>query len=81
MQDEFINSFDANIKLYIINNDSIKTININDNYKPLTLSISTPVRIKYNQGYFDPNFIDIFSFVINDEISDDINLDTLYANT
>lgn len=81
MQDEFINSFDANIKLYIINNDSIKTININDNYKPLTLSISTPVRIKYNQGYFDPNFVDIFSFVINDEISDDINLDTLYANT
>lgn len=78
---EFIESFSANMTLTIISTNETTTININDNYKPITLNISTPIRVKYNQGFFSPFFVDIFTFVINDDISDTIDLDTLYANT
>ena len=79
---KFINSFTQNIKLSVITADAEnKIFNISEKYQPLSLTLSIPNRIKYNQGYFNPDFVDIFTFVVNDDISDVINLDTLYANT
>lgn len=39
------------------------------------------LKIKYNQGLFNPVFTDIFNFSINDNISSLIGIDTLYGNT
>lgn len=39
------------------------------------------LKIKYNQGLFNPAFEDIFEFNIKDDISEKIGLDTTYANT
>ena len=78
---KYINSYNySNINLYIIS-DSLTTISINDSYRPLTLSLSIPNKIKYNQGLFNPKFNDVFMFDIQDPISDDIDMDTLSANT
>jgi len=81
----FINSFGSNYDIYIIedgNNNTIpEPIKITDGYKPLTIQISIPEQIKFNNGLFDPNFVDIFNFNLNDSISDILDIDTLYANT
>lgn len=54
---------------------------INENYRPLTIDVTRPNKIKFNQGLFDINFVDVFDFEINDTISQEIGLDTLYGNT
>jgi hypothetical protein len=80
----FIETFNSNYDIYIIedgNNNVPTPIKITDNYKPLSIQISIPEQIKFNNGLFDPNFIDIFNFNLNDPISDVLDIDTLYANT
>lgn len=81
----FINSFDSNYDIYIIedgNNNTIQDpIKITNIYKPLTIQTSIPDQIKFNNGLFDPNFVDIFNFNLNDPISEKLNIDTLYGNT
>lgn len=80
----YINSFNNNVNMYIIENNSDEIpapIKINNTYKPLTIQIMKPNQIKYNNGLFNPNFIDIFNFELHDPISDILNLDTLYGNT
>ncbi|WQJ53594.1 MAG: hypothetical protein [Wendovervirus sonii] len=78
---EYIESFKNDIDLHIINGEKCQTFHINNDYKPLILSMQTPNKVKFNHGLFDPNFIDIFNFDINDNISEILNIDTLYANT
>lgn len=97
---DYIKSFDnQDIDLYIINHDSYKTYNLNNDYKPIEPILSIPpqvdiqtvanngqytdrfLKIKYNQGLFNPAFEDIFEFNIKDDISEKIGLDTTYANT
>jgi hypothetical protein len=80
----FIETFNSNYDIYIIedgNNIVPEPIKITDSYKPLSIQISIPEQIKFNNGLFDPNFIDIFNFNLNDPISDVLDIDTLYANT
>ena len=80
----YIESFKNNFNIYIIENDSendIKPIKINENYRPLTIEMLTPNKVKFNNGLFNPNFVNIFNFKLNDSISDRIGLDTLYGNT
>lgn len=80
----FIETFNSNYDIYIIedgNNNVPKPIKITDSYKPLSIQISIPEQIKFNNGLFDPNFVDIFNFNLNDPISDVLDIDTLYANT
>lgn len=74
------------IKIYIINSgqsagNNYNIIDINNDYQPITLNVTSPNKIKYNYGLFDINFVDIFDFEISDKISDELDLDTLYANT
>jgi len=82
---QYIKSFNSNYDIYIIEKQSDGTIpepiKINNNYKPLTIDILIPNRVKYNNGLFNPNFIDIFNFELNDPISEILNIDTLYGNT
>ena len=40
-----------------------------------------PNKVKFNNGLFNPNFVDIFNFELNDTISEKIGIDTLYGNT
>ena len=80
----FIETFNSNYDIYIIedgNNNVPEPIKITDSYKPLSIQISIPEQIKFNNGLFDPNFVDIFNFNLNDPISDVLDIDTLYANT
>lgn len=81
----YIESFNNNIDLYIIEQGNTgeipNPIEINDNYRPLTIQLIHPNKIKYNNGLFNPNFIDIFNFKLHDEISDVLDIDTLYGNT
>ena len=86
----YIESFNNNINMYIIdneigddtsNNTTIEHIKITNNYKPLTIEMITPNMVKYNNGLFNPNFVDVFNFELNDNISDRIGMDTLYGNT
>lgn len=72
---------DLDIYIMSINTTQYKEFNINNEYRPLDIQLSIPNKIKYNQGLFDPNFVEIFKFAIADPIQDDIDLDTLYANT
>lgn len=81
---EYIKSFNNDFNIYIIEkdaNESNAPIRNTQEYTPLTIQLSKPNKVKYNNGLFNPNFIDIFNFEINDEISDRIGLDTLYGNT
>lgn len=84
---EYINSFNkSEYDIYIIEtnkdfDEKVEPIQITADYKPLNIQMVTPNMIKYNNGLFNPNFIDIFNFELNDSISDKIGLDTLYGNT
>lgn len=83
---DYIESFNNNFDIYIIENEtnlneSIEPIRITNDYKPLTIEITKPNKVKYNNGLFNPNFVNIFEFKLNDNISNRIGLDTLYGNT
>lgn len=84
-QQKYIKSFNSNYNVYIIeqNTDGLMPVPIiiNDNYKPLTIDIITPNKVKYNNGLFNPNFVEIFNFELTDPISEILNIDTLYGNT
>ena len=84
-QQQYIKSFDSNYIIYIIDQNSEGTIPtpilINDNYRLLTIDIIVPNKVKYNNGFFNPNFVEIFKFELNDPISKKLNIDTLYGNT
>lgn len=83
-QQQYIKSFNSNYNIYIIEQNSKEIpepIQINDDYKPLTIDILTPNKIKFNNGLFNPNFVEIFNFELNDPISEKLNIDTLYGNT
>jgi len=84
MMEKYIESFeDADMDMYILSNDaeSYKLIEVNAGYRPVILNIERPIRIKFNQGLFDPEFVDIVDFEVNDIVSKKIDIDTLYANT
>jgi len=78
---DYIDSFDADMELNIINGNECQTFHINDSYRPMTLTMQIPNQIKFNQGLFGPNFVDIFKFELFDGIGDILDLDTLQANT
>lgn len=80
----YIDSFKSDFNMYIIESDveeNIQPIKINENYKPLTIELLLPNKVKFNNGLFNPNFVNIFNFELNDNISDRIGIDTLYGNT
>lgn len=83
--ENYINSFNnSEYDVYIIENESNEMptpIHIGEIYKPLNIEIIKPNKVKYNNGLFDPNFVNIFDFSINDPISERIGIDTLYGNT
>ena len=80
---DYINSFNSNLNIHIIENDNteVQTIKITKDYKPLTIEMIKPNKVKFNNGLFNPSFINIFDFKLNDTISEKIGLDTLYGNT
>ena len=79
----YIKSFNNNLDIYIIENDStdVQPIKIINDYKPLTIEMIKPNKVKFNNGLFNPNFVNIFNFELNDIISEKIGIDTLYGNT
>jgi len=79
--DAYMESFNADLDLKIIKDSECLEYAINETYKPMTLTMQKPNKIKFNHGIFDPNFIDVFSFDMNDEIEYVLDIDTLYANT
>lgn len=67
--------------LHIISDNAVNTYDANECGMLLNIDIDIPVNIKYNNGYFNPDFADIFEFNLNDDISDIINMDCLLSNT
>ena len=79
---QYMDTFTDTYTCYIINNKFCETVNINDKYKPLSVQLTIPNKIKYNFGYFNPAFNEMVHYVANDyELSDVLNMSMLLANT
>lgn len=80
--DDYIATFGNTYDCYIINDGNCETIKITDTYKPLSITLTVPDRIKYNFGYFKPMTRDIVHFTTNDyELSDTLGISMLLSNT
>ena len=81
-QERYIRTFDNNIDIYIIpENTDVKYIKNTNNYNPLIFELSIPNMIKYNYGWFTPNMNNMMEFYINDELKDILNIELLQSNT
>lgn len=79
---EYIDSMSGNWNGYIIYNGEVTDIVISENYRPLSITMKRPNRIKYNFGYFMPRFYDIIRFVTNDfDLGHATDMSLLLANT
>lgn len=79
---DYISTFTDNYTCYIINNKYCETVMINENYKPLSVSLTIPNKIKYNFGYFNPMCNEIINYDANDyELTDILNMSMLLGNT
>lgn len=79
---DYISTFTSVYDCYIINKGNCETIKINDSYKPISISMSLPNKIKYNFGYFKPMMKDLIEFETNDyRLSETIGMSMLLSNT
>lgn len=80
--DAYMDTFGSTYDCYIINNGNCETIRITESYRPLSITLSRPDRIKYNFGYFKPMTRDIIHFETNDyELSETLSMSMLLGNT
>lgn len=77
---EYMKSWSNNINIYMISSQT-KIIKTSDTYKPIVITTEMPIRVKYNQGLFMPNFKDMLTFQNHDDISKRIHIDTVGAHT
>lgn len=73
-----------NYEIYIIKeSDKTEHINVSNEYNPLEITTSIPENIKYNFGYFNPVFYNVFDFNILDDknLSELTNMNLLLSNT
>lgn len=77
---EYMKSWSNNINIYMISSQT-KIIKTSDTYKPIVITTEMPIRVKYNQGLFMPNFKDMLTFQNHDDISERIHIDTVGAHT
>ena len=79
---KYIESVEGDLMCYIIYNGDVDTINVTEKYRPLSVTMQLPQRIKYNFGYFRPRMYDIFTFSSDDlDLSDASGMNLLLANT
>ena len=80
--ERYIRSISGNVVCYIIKNRNVSELYITDSYRPLSITMQRPSRIKYNFGYFTPRFYDIVSFNTNDyELGTATGMNMLLGNT
>lgn len=78
----YIKSVNDNMDIYIITKDSgVRYIKNTEYYNPLIFKLSIPNMIKYNQGWFTPNTINMVEFSVDDKLTDILHIDLLQANT
>ena len=78
----YARSISGDIVCYIIKNRTVNEFYITDNYRPLSITMQRPARIKYNFGYFMPRFYDIVTFHTNDySLGVSTGMNMLLANT
>lgn len=80
---EYISSVSGkDLMCYIIYNGEVDTINVTEKYRPLSVTMQIPQRIKYNFGYFRPKMYDILTFSSDDlDLSETTGMNLLLANT
>jgi len=79
---DYISSWNGDFTCHIIGQNSTQSITSTKTYRPISLQLSKPNRVKYNFGYFMPRFYDIIEFDTNDyKLGKIINMSMLLGNT
>lgn len=80
--ERYTKSITDDMDIHIITIDNgVKHIYNTLTYNPLMFKLTIPNMIKYNQGWFTPNTINMVSFSVDDELSNALDIDLIQANT
>lgn len=78
----YTTSINDEIDIHIITVDNgVKHIYNTETYNPLMFKLTIPNMIKYNQGWFTPNMINMVDFSVDDKLSEILDVDLIQANT
>ena len=79
---EYMDSLNGNFECYVIRNGAVESIELEETYNPISISLQVPKKTKFNFGYFMPRFYDVLNFNTNDyDLGEVLDMSMLLGNT